>query len=155
MLGRLGALLLRAVRTDLGVVTKRSWVPATERTVSRLEVALESPVAECARQPSRTRRTVPMSLTRRLIGLAAVGSLLISPALVTPSASAEPVESATAPKTHTVEVGIHPFDVAIAQNLNNSGSYAFVPTPSRLTAATTLRGHSQQSTPRPTRCPGA
>ncbi len=72
-----------------------------------------------------------MSLTRRLIGLAAVGSLLISPALVPPSASAEPVEPATAPKTHTVEVGIHPFDVAVAQNLGkafvvNDGSVSVV-----------------------------
>ncbi len=61
-----------------------------------------------------------MSLTRRLIGLAAVGSLLISPALVTPSASAEPVEPATAPKTRTIGVGSNPYAVAIAQNLGKA-----------------------------------
>ncbi len=61
-----------------------------------------------------------MSLARRLIGLAAVGSLLISPALVPPSASAEPLEPATAPKTHTVGVGSNPYAVAIAQNLGKA-----------------------------------
>ena len=72
-----------------------------------------------------------MSLARRLIGLAAVGSLLISPALVPPSASAEPLEPATAPKTHTVGVGSNPYAVAIAQNLGkafvvNGGSISVV-----------------------------